>query len=95
MAATSAPQAMPPQHLWDPKTKSAYLKIALWKSVTPWAVQSVFLKHVKYLNVSCIECLLLWSIVHIVLHLTHCDCSPSCFDPVYLLLAYYSGLGGT
>ena len=25
MAVTSAPQAMPLQHLWDPKTKSAHL----------------------------------------------------------------------
>ena len=37
MAVTSAPQAMPPQHLWDPKTKSAHLKMALWKSVSPWS----------------------------------------------------------
>ena len=48
--------------------------------------------HVKYCILSCIECLLLWSIVDIFLHLTLCDCSPSCFDPVYLPLAYYSGL---
>ena len=25
MAVTSVPQAMPPQHLWDPKTKRAHL----------------------------------------------------------------------
>ena len=36
MAVTSAPQAMPPQHLWDPKTKSAHLKMALWMRVSPW-----------------------------------------------------------
>ena len=36
MAATSAPQAMPPQHLWDPKTKSAHLKMALWMRVSLW-----------------------------------------------------------
>ena len=35
-----------------------------------------------------IECKLLWSIVDSCLYLTHCDCSPSCFDPVYPLLAY-------
>ena len=57
--------------------------------------QSVFLNQVKYLNLSCIECLLLWSSVDIFLHVTLCDCSPSWFDPVYLLIAYYSGLGCT
>ena len=36
MAVTSAPQAMPPQHLWDPETKSAHLKMALWMRVSPW-----------------------------------------------------------
>ena len=36
MAVTSSPQAMPPQHLWYPKTKSAYLKMALWMRVSPW-----------------------------------------------------------
>ena len=36
MAVTSAPQAMPPQHLWDLKTKSAHLKMALGKSVSRW-----------------------------------------------------------
>ena len=50
--------------------------------------QSAFLKHVKYFILSCIECKLLWSIVDRCLYLTHCDCSPSCFDPVYLLVAY-------
>ena len=30
MAMTSAPQAMPPQHLWDPKQKSAHLRMALY-----------------------------------------------------------------
>ena len=53
MAVTSAPQAMPPQHLWDPKAKSAHLKIALWKSESP----SAFLKHVKYFILGCNECL--------------------------------------
>ena len=36
MAVTSAPQAMLAQHLWDPKTKSAHLKMALWMRVSPW-----------------------------------------------------------
>ena len=62
-----------------------------------WALgavfQTVFLNHVKYFNLSCIECLLLWSIVDIFLYPTLSDCNPSCFEPVYLLLAYYSGLG--
>ena len=35
MAVTSAPQAMPPQHLWDPKTKGANLWMALSKTVSP------------------------------------------------------------
>ena len=70
--------------------------MALWRMLALGAVfLSVFLMHVKYFILSCIECLLLWSIVDIFLHLTLCDCSPSCFDPVYLLLAYYSGLGCT
>ena len=57
MTVTSAPQAMPPQHLWDPNTKSAYLKMALWKSVSPWgSFVSVFLKHVKYFFLSCNVC---------------------------------------
>ena len=30
------PHAMPPQHLWAPKTKSAHLKMALWMRVSPW-----------------------------------------------------------
>ena len=34
MAVTSAQQAMPPQHLWDPKAKSAHIKMALGKSVS-------------------------------------------------------------
>ena len=50
--------------------------------------QSVFLKHVKYFILSCNVCKLLWSIVDSCLYLTLCDCSTSCFDPVYLLLAY-------
>ena len=36
MAVTSPPKAMPPQHLWDPKTKSVHLKMALWMRVSPW-----------------------------------------------------------
>ena len=35
MAVTSSPHAMPPQHPWDPKTKSAHLKMALWMIVSP------------------------------------------------------------
>ena len=35
MAVTSSPQAMPPQHLWDPKTKIAHLKMALWMILSP------------------------------------------------------------
>ena len=55
--------------------------------------QLAFLKHVKYFILSCIECELLWSIVDTSLYLTLWDCSPSCFDPVYLLLAYlWAGL---
>ena len=89
MAVTSAPQAMPPQHLWDPKTKSAHLKMALWKSVSPWGSFRIsFPQTCKYFILNCIECKLLWSIVNSCLYLTLCDCSPSCFDPVYLLLAY-------
>ena len=38
MAVTSSPHAMPPQHLWDPKTKSAHLKMALWMRVSPWGI---------------------------------------------------------
>ena len=41
MAVTSAPQAMPPQHLWDPKEKIAHLKMALWKSESPWGTFSI------------------------------------------------------
>ena len=41
MAVTSVPQAMPPQHLWDPETKIAYLKMALGKSVSPWGSFSI------------------------------------------------------
>ena len=41
MAVTSAPQAMPPQHLWDQMTKSAHLKMALWERVTPWGSFSI------------------------------------------------------
>ena len=41
MAVTSAPQAMPPQHLWDQKTKSADLKMALWNSESPWGSFSI------------------------------------------------------
>ena len=41
MAVASAPQAMPPQHLWDPETKSAHLKVALGKSVSPWGSFSI------------------------------------------------------
>ena len=36
MAVTSAPQTMPPQHLWNPRAKSAHLKMALWMRVSPW-----------------------------------------------------------
>ena len=36
MAVTSSPQAMGAQHLWDPKTKSAHLEMALWMRVSPW-----------------------------------------------------------
>ena len=70
--------------------------MALWRVGALGAVfQSGFLNYVKYFILSCIECLLLWSIVDIFLYPTLCDCSLSCFDPVYLLLAYYSGLGCT
>ena len=41
MAVTSASQAMPPQHLWDPKTKSAHLKMALWMRVSTWGSFSI------------------------------------------------------
>ena len=58
MAVTSSPHAMPPQHLWDPKTKSAHLKMALWMIVSPWGSFSIsfFLKHVKYFILSCKVC---------------------------------------
>ena len=36
MAVTSPPKAMPPQHLWDRKTKGAHVKMALWMRVSPW-----------------------------------------------------------
>ena len=63
--------------------------MAPWKSVSLGAVfQSAFLKHMKYFIMTCNVCGLLWSIAYSCLYLTHCDCSPSCFDPVYLLPSY-------
>ena len=86
MAVTSAPQAMPPQHLWDPKAKIAHLRMALWMRVSPWGSCSIRVS--QTCKIFHPELQLLWSIVDSCLYLTLCDCSPSCSDPVYLSLAY-------
>ena len=86
MAVTSAPQAMPPQHLWDPKTKSAHLKMALWMRVSPWGSFPISVS--QTCKIFHPDSQLLWSIVDSCLYLTPCDCSPSCLDPDLLLLAY-------
>ena len=57
--------------------------MAPWKSVSPWGSFRI-----SFSQACCIECLFLWLIVDIFLYLTHCDPSPSCFDPVCLLLAH-------
>ena len=91
MAVTSAPPAMPPQHLWDPKTKSAHLKMALWMRVSPWGSFpiSVFPEHVKYFIRSCNCCGLFLIVVFIQLFVT------AALHALILILFYLliSGLG--
>ena len=63
--------------------------MALWNSVSPWSsCQISFSQTSKIFILGCFECKLLWSIADSCLYLTLCDCSPSCFDPDYLLLAF-------
>ena len=60
-----------------PKSNKCTFQDGTMESVGLGAVfQSVFLNHVKYFNLRCIECLLLWFIVDIFLLLTLCHCSP-------------------
>ena len=90
MAVTSAPQAMPPQHLWDPKTKSAHLKMAQGMRVSPWGSFPISFSPTCKIFHPELQCMLIAVVLCVdsCLYLTLCDCSPSCFDPDYLLLAY-------
>ena len=89
MAVTSSPHALPPQHIWDPKTKSAHLlRWHYGDRVTMGQFSNSFPKHFSYLceyairfDLSCSFCE-----YPFIFHCLHC--SPSCFDPDSLLLAY-------
>ena len=60
--------------------------MALWMRVSPWG--SFPINFSQTCKICHPELQLLWSIVDSFLYLTLCDCSPSCFDPVYILLPY-------
>ena len=89
MAVTSSPHALPRQHIWDPKTKSAHL--LRWhhgERVTMGQLSNSSPKDFSYLceyairfDLSCSYCE-----YPAIFHCLHC--SPSCFDPDSLLLAY-------
>ena len=89
MTVTSSPHALPPQHIWDPKTKSAHLlRWHYGDRVTMGQLSNSFPKHFSYLceyaisfDLSCSFCE-----YPCIFHCLHC--SPSCFDPDSLLLAY-------
>ena len=84
MAVTSAPQAMPPQHLWDPKQR---VHISRWHYKREDAHVGSFLMLVGYF-------LTIFSKSVVIVSFLCCitisfDCSPSCcgFDHVVLCLA--------
>ena len=59
MVVTSWPQAMPPQHLWDPKTKSAHLKMALWMRVSAWGSFSISISQTCKIFPPELQCMLI------------------------------------
>ena len=60
LAVTSAPQAMPPQHLWDPKQR-VHISGGHYMECEPLGQFSnqFFSNLLKYFDGSCIDCLLL------------------------------------
>ena len=58
MAVTSAPQAMPPQHLWGPKNKECTSQDGTMDDSEPLEqfYNQFLLNHVKYFILSCNVC---------------------------------------